>query len=131
MYVRAYLFPLCRGIRGGLIVEGMEIGLAQELAWMEGEVAGQTATMGIEDVLETVAPFPGEELVVVALAGEAEEANADDLADSLRRLGVEDVIAAPDERILDDVDHTLLTSGLGHSTDGARAASCCLGQVVH
>ena len=118
-------------VRPFLIIEGMEIGLAQNLAGMEGEVAGQTATMGIEDVLETVAPFPGEELVVVALAGEAEEADADDLADCLRRLGVEDVIAAPDERILDDTDHTLLTSGLGHSTDGARAASCCLGQVVH
>ena len=63
------------------IVEGVEIGLAQDLTGMEGEVVGQTATMGIEDVLETVAPFPGEELVVVALAGEAEEANADDLAD--------------------------------------------------
>ena len=44
---------------------------------------------------------------------------------------MEDVIAAPDERILDDVDYALLTGGLGHSTDGARAASCCLGQVVH
>ena len=118
-------------VRPFLIIEGMEIGLAQDLTGMEGEVVGQTSTMGIEDVLETVVPFPGEELVVVALAGEAEEANADDLADSLRRLGVEDVIAAPDERILDDVDHTLLTGSLGHSTDGARAASCCLGQVVH
>ena len=81
MYVRAYFFPLSRGIRGGLIVEGVEIGLAQDLAGRKGEVTGQTATMGIEDVLETVVPFPGEELVVVALAGEAEEANADDLAD--------------------------------------------------
>ena len=68
-------------VRPFLIIEGMEIGLAQELAGMEGEVVGQTATMGIEDMLETVAPFPGEELVVVALAGEAEEANADDLDD--------------------------------------------------
>ena len=114
-----------------LIVEGVEIGLAQDLAMTEDEVLSQTATMGIEDVLETVAPFPGEELVVVALAGEAEEADADDFANCLRGRSVEDVIAAPDERILDDVDHTLLTGSLGHSTDGARAASCCLGQVVH
>ena len=62
----------------------------------EDDVLSQTATMGIEDVLETVAPFPGEELVVVALAGEAEEANADDLADRVGWQGVEDVIAAPD-----------------------------------
>ena len=64
-----------------LIIKGMEIGLAQNLAGMEGEVAGQTATMGIEDVLETVVPVPGEELVVVAAASEAEKADADDLAD--------------------------------------------------
>ena len=131
MYVRAYFFPLSRGIRGGLIVEGVEIGLAQDLAGRKGEVTGQTATMGIEDVLETVVPFPGEELVVVALAGEAEEADADELANCLRGRSVEDVIAAPDERILDDTDHTLLTGSLGHSTDGARAASCRLCQVVH
>ena len=118
-------------VRPFLIIEGMEIGLAQDLAMTEDDVLSQTTTMGIEDVLETVAPFPGEELVVVALASEAEEANADDLADCLRRLGVEDVIAAPDERILDDVDHTLLSGGLSHSTDGSRAASCCLSQVVH
>ncbi len=118
-------------VRPFLIVEGVEIGLAQDLAMTEDDVLSQTATMGIEDVLETVAPFPGEELVVVALAGEAEEPNADDLADCLRKLGVEDVIAAPDERILDDTDHTLLTGSLGHSTDGSRAASCCLSQVVH
>ena len=113
------------------IVEGVEIGLAQDLAMTEDEVAGQTTTMGVEDVLETVAPVPREELVVVAATSEAEETDADDLADRVRWQGVEDVIAAPDERILDDTDHTLLTSGLGHSTDGARAASCCLGQVVH
>ena len=113
------------------IVESVEIGLAQDLAMTEDEVAGKTATMGIEDVLETVAPVPREELIVVAAASEAEETDADDLADSVGWQGVEDVIAAPDERILDDTDHTLLTSSLGHSTDGARAASCCLGQVVH
>ena len=113
------------------IVEGVEIGLAQDLAMTEDEVLSQTATMSIEDVLETVAPVPREELVVVAAASEAEETDADDLADRAGWQGVEDVIAAPDERILDDVDHTLLTGSLGHSTDGARAASCCLGQVVH
>ena len=118
-------------VRPFLIIEGMEIGLAQNLTGMEGEVAGQTAMMGKEDVLETVVPFPGEELVVVALAGESEEADADELANCLRGRSVEDVIAAPDERILDDTDHTPLTGSLGHSTDGARAASCCLGQVVH
>ena len=58
----------------------MEIGLTQDLAGMEDEVAGQTATMGIEDVLETVVPVPREELVVVAAASEAEEADADDVA---------------------------------------------------
>ena len=63
------------------IVEGVEIGLAQDLAMTEDEVAGQTATMSIEDVLETVAPVPREELVVVAAASEAEETDADDLAD--------------------------------------------------
>ena len=113
------------------IVEGVEIGLAQDLAMTEDEVLSLTATMSIEDVLETVAPVPREELVVVAVTSEAEETDADDLADRVGWQGVEDVIAAPDERILDDVDHTLLTGGLGHSTDGARAASCCLGQVVH
>ena len=81
MYVRAYFFPLSRGIRGGLIVEGVEIGLAQDLAMTEDEVLSQTATMGVEDVLETVAPVPREELVVVAATGEAEETDADDLAD--------------------------------------------------
>ena len=113
------------------IVEGVEIGLAQDLAMTEDEVLSQTATMSVEDVLETVAPVPREELVVVAAASEAEETDVDDLADSVGWQGVEDVIAATDERILDDVDHTLLTGSLGHSTDGARAASCCLGQVVH
>ena len=113
------------------IVESVEIGLAQDLAMTEDEVLSQTATMGVEDVLETVAPVPREELVVVAAASEAEETDADDLADRVGWQGVEDVIAAPDERVLDDVDHTLLTGSLGHSTDGARTASCCLGQVVH
>ena len=113
------------------IVEGVEIGLAQDFAMTEDEVLNQTATMSVEDVLETVATVSREELVVVAAASEAEETDADDLADSVGWQGVEDVIAAPDERILDDTDHTLLTGSLGHSTDGARAASCCLGQVVH
>ena len=113
------------------IVESVEIGLAQDLAMTEDEVLSLAATMSIEDVLESVAPVPREELIVVAAASEAEETDADDLADRVGWQGVEDVIAAPDERILDDVDHTLLTGGLGHSTDGARAASCCLGQVVH
>ena len=63
------------------IVESVEIGLAQDLAMTEDEVLSQTATMGIEDVLETVAPVPREELVVVAAASEAEETDADDLAD--------------------------------------------------
>ena len=63
------------------IVESVEIGLAQDLAMTEDEVAGQTATMSIEDVLETMAPVPREELVVVAAASEAEETDADDLAD--------------------------------------------------
>ena len=63
------------------IVEGVEIGLAQDLAMTEDEVLSQTATMGVEDVLETVAPVPREELVVVAATGEAEETDADDLAD--------------------------------------------------
>ncbi len=109
----------------------MEIGLAQDLTMTKDEVLSQTATMSIEDVLETMAPVPREELVVVAATSEAEETDADDLADNVGWQGVEDVIAAPDERILDDIDHTLLTSGLGHSAYGARAASCCLGQVVH
>ena len=113
------------------IVESVEIGLAQDLAITEDEVLSLTATMSIEDVPETVAPVPREELVVVAVTSEAEETDADDLADRVRWQGVEDVIAAPDERILDDTYHTLLTGSLGHSTDGARAASCCLGQVVH
>ena len=47
----------------------------------EDEVLSQTATMSIEDVLETVAPVPREELVVVAAASEAEETDAYDLAD--------------------------------------------------
>ena len=64
-----------------LVVEGMEIGLTQDLAMTEDEVACQTTTMGIEDVLEPVAPVPREELVVVAAASEAEKADADDLAD--------------------------------------------------
>ena len=81
MYVRTYFFPLSRGIRGGLVIKGMEIGLAQDFAVTEDEVLSQTATMGIEDVLETVAPIPREELVVVAAASEAEKADADDLAD--------------------------------------------------
>jgi hypothetical protein len=63
-----------------LIIEGMEIGLAQDFAMTEDEVAGQTATMSIEDVLETVVPVPREELVVVAATSEAEETDADDLA---------------------------------------------------
>ena len=63
------------------IVESVEIGLAQDLAMTEDDVLSQTATMGIEDVLETVAPVPREELVVVASASEAEETDADDLAD--------------------------------------------------
>ena len=63
------------------IVEGVEIGLAQDLAMTEDEVLSQTATMSVEDVLETVAPVPREELVVVAAASEAEETDADDLAD--------------------------------------------------
>ena len=79
--VRAYFLPLCRGIRGGLIIEGMEIGLAQDLAMTKDEILSQTATMSVEDVLETVAPVPREELVVVAAASEAEETDADDLAD--------------------------------------------------
>ncbi len=58
----------------------MEIGLAQDFAMTEDEVAGQTATMSIEDVLETVVPVPREELVVVAATSEAEETDADDLA---------------------------------------------------
>ena len=62
------------------IVESVEIGLAQDLAMTEDEVLSQTATMGVEDVLETVAPVPREELVVVAAASEAEETDADDLA---------------------------------------------------
>ena len=131
LYVRTYFFPLSRGIRGGLVIKGMEIGLAQDLTMTEDEVLSQTTTMGVEDVLETVAPVPREELVVVAAASEAEEPDADDLADRVGWQDVEDVIAAPDERILDDTDHTLLTDSLGHSTDGARAASCRLGQVVH
>ena len=98
---------------------------------MEDEVVGQTAAMAVEDVLETVAPVPREELVVVAAASETEEADADDLADRVGWQCVEDVIAAAYERILDDIDHTLLAGSLGHSTDGARAASCCLGQIVH
>jgi hypothetical protein len=64
-----------------LIIEGMEIGLAQDFAMTEDEVLSQTATMGIEDVLETMAPVPREELVVVAAASEAEETDAYDLAD--------------------------------------------------
>ena len=64
-----------------LIVEGVEIGLAQGLAMTKDEVLSKTATMGIEDVLETVAPVPREELVVVAAASEAEETDVDDLAD--------------------------------------------------
>ena len=64
-----------------LIIESVEIGLAQDLAMTEDEVLSQTATMGVEDVLETVAPVPREELIVVAAASEAEEADADDLAD--------------------------------------------------
>ena len=64
-----------------LVVKGMEIGLAQDFAVTEDEVLSQTTTMGIEDVLETVAPVPREELVVVAAASEAEETDADDLAD--------------------------------------------------
>ena len=64
-----------------LIVEGVEIGLAQDLAMTEDEVLSKTATMGVEDVLETVAPVPREELVVVAATSEAEETDADDLAD--------------------------------------------------
>ena len=63
------------------IVEGVEIGLAQDFAMTEDEVLSLTATMSIEDVLETVAPVPREELVVVAAASEAEETDADDLAD--------------------------------------------------
>ena len=63
------------------IVESVEIGLAQDLAMTEDEVLSQTATMSIEDVLETMAPVPREELVVVAAASEAEETDADDLAD--------------------------------------------------
>ena len=63
------------------IVEGVEIGLAQDLAMTEDEVLSQTATMGVEDVLETVAPVPREKLVVVAATSEAEETDADDLAD--------------------------------------------------
>ena len=63
------------------IVEGVEIGLAQDLAMTKDEVLSQTATMSVEDVLETVAPVPREELVVVAAASEAEETDADDLAD--------------------------------------------------
>ena len=47
----------------------------------EDEVLSQTATMSIEDVLETMAPVPREELVVVASASEAEETDAYDLAD--------------------------------------------------
>ena len=47
----------------------------------EDKVLSQTATMGIEDVLKTVAPVPRKELVVVAATGEAEETDADDLAD--------------------------------------------------
>ena len=62
------------------IVEGVEIGLAQDLAMTEDEVLSLTATMSIEDVLETVAPVPREELVVVAATSEAEETDADDLA---------------------------------------------------
>ena len=62
------------------IVEGVEIGLAQDFAMTEDEVLCLTATMSIEDVLETVAPVPREELVVVAAASEAEETDADDLA---------------------------------------------------
>ena len=64
-----------------LIIESVEIGLAQDLAMTEDEVLSQTATMGVEDVLETMAPVPREELVVVAAASEAEETDADDLAD--------------------------------------------------
>ena len=85
MYVRVLIrtqfLPLNRGIRGGLIIEGMEISLAQDFAMTEDEVLSQTATMSIEDVLETMAPVPREELVVVAAASEAEETDADDLAD--------------------------------------------------
>ena len=62
------------------IVESVEIGLAQDFAMTEDEVLSQTATMSIEDVLETMAPVPREELVVVAAASEAEETDADDLA---------------------------------------------------
>ena len=62
------------------IVESVEIGLAQDFAMTEDEVLSQTATMSVEDVLETVAPVPREELVVVAAASEAEETDADDLA---------------------------------------------------
>ena len=64
-----------------LIIEGVEIGLAQDFAMTEDEVLSQTATMGVEDVLETVAPVPREELVVVAATSEAEETDVDDLAD--------------------------------------------------
>ena len=46
-----------------------------------GRGLSQAATMGVEDVLETVAPVPREELVVVTAASEAEETDADDLAD--------------------------------------------------
>ena len=109
----------------------MEVGLAHDCVLWEDEVVGQTTAMAVEDVLETVAPVPREELVVVAAASEAEETDTDDLADRVGWQGVEDVIAAPDERILDDVDHTLLTGSFGHSTDGAGAASCRLGQIVH
>ena len=132
MYARACFFPLSRGIRGGLVVEGVEVGLAQDLAMMEDEVGGQTAAMGIEDVLETVAPVPREELVVVAATGEAEEADADELAvgQGGQRV-VEHVVAAADERMPDDADGALLTGCPGHPAHGARAASCCLGQIVH
>ena len=114
-----------------LIVEGVEIGLAQDLAMTEDEVLSQTATMGVEDVLETMAPVPREELIVVALAGEAEEADGDEAGRTRAQVIMQEVVAAPDKRMRRDADDALLPCGPAPSDHGASAAARCLGQIVH
>ena len=87
--------------------------------------------MSVDDVLEATTPVPREEMVVVALAREAEEPDGDEARGTRAKVIMQDVVAAPDKRMRRNADDALLACGLAPSDYGAGAAIRCLGQIVH
>ena len=109
----------------------MQVGLTKGLVLRDIDVEGHAALVTVDDVLEATAPVPREELVVVALAGEAEEADGDEAGRTQAQVIMQEVVAAPDKRMRRDADDALLPCGPAPSDYGARTAARCLGQIVH